>query len=94
MILIPETLGDAEIQRAFDLANRSPRLARAARVIITASKASHWTEAALSDPLLTTTQATDGPDLMKAVEAAPASRRAAPRRENRHRLRLASRSSA
>jgi hypothetical protein len=70
VILIPEALGDAEIQRAFDLANRSPRLARAARVIITASKASHWTEAALSDPLLTTTQFTDGPDLVKAVEAA------------------------
>jgi hypothetical protein len=70
VILIPEELGDAEIQRAFDLASHSPRLARAARVIITASKASHWTEAALNDPLLTTTQATDAASLVKDVEAA------------------------
>lgn len=70
VLLIPEDLGDAEIQRAFDLANRSPRLARAARVIITASKASHWTEQALSDPLLTTTQAADADGISKAVESA------------------------
>ncbi len=70
VIVIPEALGDAEIQRAFALANQSPRLARAARVIITASKASHWTEQALGDPLLFTTQAVDAADLAKAVESA------------------------
>jgi hypothetical protein len=70
VIVMPESLGNAEIQHVFALANRNPRLARAARVIIVASQASPWGATALADPLLSVTTATDGPALLAAVEDA------------------------
>jgi HEAT repeat protein len=70
VIVFPETLGNAQIDRIYELCNQTPRLERAAKVIITTSKLSPWAERTLSDPLTVVTQATDDKSLTAAVEEA------------------------
>jgi hypothetical protein len=70
VIVFPETLGNAEIDRIYQLANTTARLERAAKVIITLSKMSPWAQRVMSDPLTVVTQASDAAGLAAAIEEA------------------------
>jgi len=70
VILVAEDLGPVEIDKLFDAASQTPRLQRAARLVVTRTLASAWAERAINDPLLFTTQATDPAGLIKAIEDA------------------------
>lgn len=70
VIVFPETLGNDQIDRIYSIAAADPRLERAAKVIITTSKLSPWAERSLSDPLTVVTQASEGAELVAAVEDA------------------------
>ncbi len=68
VILVAEDLGPAEIEKVFAAAAQTPRLQRAARVVITRTKASRWAERGINDPLLFTVQSTEGAGLSAAIE--------------------------
>jgi hypothetical protein len=70
VILMSEDLGNAQIDRVIDLASQSPRFERAAKLIIVHSLASPWARMSITDPTISYTQATAGPSLAAAVEAA------------------------
>lgn len=70
VILVAEDLGAVEIDKLFNAAAQAPRLQRAARLVITRTKASQWAERAINDPLLFTTQAIDSATLSAAIEEA------------------------
>lgn len=70
VILVAESLGAVEIDKLFNAAAQTPRLQRAARLVITRTKASQWAERAINDPLLFTTQAIDPANLGIAIEEA------------------------
>ena len=70
VILMPEDLGNPQIERVIALANQNPRLERAAKVIIARSKASAWYRIAVTDRSITPTQATGGPELARVIEDA------------------------
>lgn len=70
VILMSEDLGNPEIDRVIELAAQNPRLERAAKLIIVHSLASPWARLALTDPTVSYTQATGGPPLLTAIEAA------------------------
>jgi hypothetical protein len=70
VILMSEDMGGAAIDRVFELAAANPRLERAAKLIIVHSLASPWARMSLTDPTLSYTEATGGPQLATAVEAA------------------------
>ncbi len=70
VILVSEDLGAVEIDKLFNAAAQTPRLQRAARLVITRTKASQWAERAINDPLLFTTQAIDPATLTAAIEGA------------------------
>ena len=71
VIVFPETLGNEQIDRIYQLASENPRLERAAKVIVTTSRLSPWAQRALSDRLTVVTQATDAASLGAAIEEAP-----------------------
>jgi hypothetical protein len=70
VIVMSEDMGGAAIDRLFELASANPRLERAAKLIIVHSLASPWARMSLTDPTLSYTEATGGPQLATAVEAA------------------------
>ena len=70
VILMSEDLGNPEIDRVIELASQNPRLERAAKLIIVHSLASPWARLAITDPTISYTQATGGPPLLSAIEAA------------------------
>ncbi len=70
VIVFPETLGNDQIDRLYQLAANDSHLERAAKVIITTSKLSPWSQRSLSDPLTVVTQAQDAPSLIAAIEDA------------------------
>ena len=70
VILMSEDLGNVEIDRVIDMASQNPRLERAAKLIIVHSLASPWARMAITDPTINYTQATGGPPLAAAIEAA------------------------
>jgi hypothetical protein len=70
VILMPEDLGNSQIDRVIELASQNPRLERAAKLIIVHSLASPWVRMAITDPTISYTQAGGGAQLAAAVEAA------------------------
>lgn len=70
VILMSEDLGGPTIDRVSDLASQNPRLERAAKLIIVHSLASPWARMSLTDPTISYTEATSGPALAAAVDAA------------------------
>ncbi|HEX4123492.1 MAG TPA: hypothetical protein VHY37_02120, partial [Tepidisphaeraceae bacterium] len=70
VILMTEDLGADEMSRLKTLMSQDPRLARAAKVIIVKSDASPYARDALSDPMLSITEATDSTGLAKAIDDA------------------------
>ncbi|HEY2588713.1 MAG TPA: hypothetical protein VGI81_23425 [Tepidisphaeraceae bacterium] len=70
VIIISEDMGGAAIDKLFELAAANPRLERTAKLIIVHSLASPWARMSLTDPTLSYTEATGGPQLAAAVEAA------------------------
>src|ERR1019366_5232461 len=70
VIVMLEALGDQQIDRVYQLTAENPRLERAAKVIVTASKVTPWAQRAIGDPLTVVTQATDAAGLSAAIEEA------------------------
>jgi hypothetical protein len=70
VILMSEDLGGPTIDRVIELASQSPRLERAAKLIIVHSLASPWARMSLTDPTISYTESTAGPSIAAAVDAA------------------------
>jgi len=70
VIILPEDVGNVEIDKTIDLCSQNPRLQGAAKLIIVHSLASPWAKVAVTDPSLSYTEANSGPALANAVEAA------------------------
>ena len=70
VILMPEDIGNPQIDTAIDLASQNPRMARAAKLIIVHSLASPWAKLAITDPTISYTEATGGEPLVNAIEQA------------------------
>lgn len=70
VIVMSEDLGGPTIDRVIELSSQNPRLERAAKLIIVHSLASPWARMSLTDPTISYTEATQGPSLAAAVDAA------------------------
>lgn len=70
VIVMSEDLGGPAIDRVIELASQNPRLERAAKLIIVHSLASPWARMSLTDATISYTEATQGPSLAAAVDAA------------------------
>ena len=70
--MVPEEVGPTAIQQLEMLAYQTPRIERAVKVVITATKASPYAVESVTDVSISTTQAkmTDFPALKTAIEAA------------------------
>jgi hypothetical protein len=67
VIILSEDLGAAEIDKLFSLANQNPRLAGAARLVLTQTTASPFEVLKQNDPLLSTTQVRDAQGVRAAM---------------------------
>lgn len=67
-ILIADTFGEAGVAQMLAIAAERSHLQGAARIVLVQTPASIWVERAASDPLLSTTQASEGDDLRQAIE--------------------------
>jgi hypothetical protein len=70
VIVLNEDSGNAAIDRVIDLASQSPRLERAAKLVIVHSLASPWARMSITDPTISYTRSANGPSLVAAIEAA------------------------
>lgn len=70
VIIVSEELGAQEVDRFLQLAGSNAKLQGAAKIIITNTPASPYVARAANDPMVSVTQASDGPGLQQAIEAA------------------------
>jgi HEAT repeat protein len=70
VIVLTDDLGSDEMSRLKSLMGQNPRLARAAKLIVIKSETSPYARDAVTDPLLSVTEATDSTGLGKAVDDA------------------------
>jgi hypothetical protein len=72
VVVVSQEIGDAEIDKLFDMLRASPKLGGAARIVITKSNVSVYETRKVDDQLLSTSQATDVSGLKPAIESARA----------------------
>ena len=70
VMVMSEDLGNVTIDKAIQLAGDNPRLERVAKLIIVHSLASPWARMSITDPTISYTEATGGPQLAAAIEDA------------------------
>jgi hypothetical protein len=70
VLLVSEDLGQGNVDQLFVMASQNPKLAGAARLVMTKTTASPFETRKVSDPLLSTTTAADAEGLKGAIEAA------------------------
>jgi predicted DNA-binding transcriptional regulator AlpA len=70
VIVVSDEIGNGNVDRLFNMANDNARLAGAARLVITKTSASIYEPRKVSEPLLSTTLATDAAGLKPAIDQA------------------------
>lgn len=70
VIIVSDDIGPGKVDDLFNLASQNPKLAGAARLVIAKSNASPYEARKVSEPLLSTTTATEAPGLKPAIEEA------------------------